>query len=353
MLGNAPLYSWDMNPDSRAFPKILPIILLALSSTVHAGPAAEPRNFIFFNRDRERISEESFLRNPVIVGAQLKYSWRELEPERDRYDLGPVLHDLAFLEEHGKRLFIQVQDVSFDERVNVPDYLVSKEFNGGVARQYEVDEDDTRPVFDGWVARRWDPKVIDRFDKLLRALGTSLDGRVEGINFAETAVGFGETGALYPTGYSPESYVEGIKEIMSAARHAFPRSRVIQYANFMPGEGLPHNDHGYLKEIYAYAERIGVGVGGPDLLPNRAGQRTHSLPLISARGEGIVAGLAVQWGNLGDRDPETGKQVTAAELYDYARDELRLDYIFWGTQEPYYSKQILPLLESLKTPVGH
>ncbi len=44
-----------------------------------------PKNFIFFNRDRERISEASFLKTASIIGAQLKYTWRELEPKRDQY----------------------------------------------------------------------------------------------------------------------------------------------------------------------------------------------------------------------------------------------------------------------------
>ena len=57
-----------------------------------------------------------------------------------------------------------------------------------------------------------------------------------------------------------------------------------------------------------------------------------------------MAGLAVQWGNLDEKDPETGKPVTVRQLHGFARDVLRLDYIFWGTQEPYYSSQVLPYL---------
>ncbi len=35
------------------------------------------------------------------------------------------------------------------------------------------------------------------------------------------------------------------------------------------------------------------------------------------------------------------------ELYRFAQDHLRLDYVFWGTQEPYYSDEILPYLRNL------
>jgi len=39
--------------------------------------------------------------------------------------------------------------------------------------------------------------------------------------------------------------------------------------------------------------------------------------------------------------------VTVAELYDFATTKLRLDYIFWGTQEPFYTTNILPFLNGL------
>lgn len=316
--------------------------------TVVDGRAA-PQNFIYFNRDRERISEPGFLENEGVAGAHLKYTWRELEPERDRYELGPILADLAYLEGQGKRLFIQLQEVSFDERINVPDYLVEDpEFSGGVARQYEWERsDDSDATFDGWVSRRWDPAVRERFARLLNALGRELDGRVEGINLPETAVGFGESGALYPEGYTPEGYFEGVKALMTSARGAFHRSTVIVYANFMPGEALPEEDRGFLRGVYEHAEVSGVGVGGPDLLPHRRGQQTHSLALIRRRAARVPAGLAVQWGNLADLNPRTGAPVTVAELYLFARDSLQLDYIFWGVQEPYYSDDVLRFLESL------
>jgi hypothetical protein len=134
---------------------------------------------------------------------------------------------------------------------------------------------------------------------------------------------------------------------MSLTRQAFRASDVIIYANFMPGEELPEEDRGCLRGVYAHADRIGMGVGGPDLLPYRWFQRQNSLPLIAGRAPGSVAGVAVQWGNLEDTNRQTGERVTVEELYDIARDELHLDYIIWGTQEPFYSRDILPFLQRL------
>lgn len=336
-------------------------LLAALPLTAVAVAAAErpggPQHYVYFERERHRIQERSFLDHRGVVGAQLKYTWRELEPARDVYRLQPVLDDLRFLEARGKRLFIQLQDVSFSEEVLVPDYLTAdSSFGGGVARKWECPGDDeSRARSDGWVARRWDPRVRARFQRLLDTLGRAVDGRIEGLNLPETSIDFCESGRFHPPGFSFAGYVDAVTSTMSAARAAFPRSVVIQYANFMPGEWLPWTDHGYLRAVYAHAERIGAGVGGPDLMPHRKGQRQHSYPLIAARRAGVLAGLAVQDGNLAERDPATGRPVTVAQLHAFARDTLRLDYLFWGTEEPYYSRDVLPYLDSLarsRAPTG-
>src|SRR6266550_1982565 len=82
-------------------------------------------HYVFFNRDRKRISDAAFVGTKVLEGAQLKYTWRELEPDPDAYDFSAVQHDLLFLTSKGKRLFIQIQDVSFDPTVfNIPRYLL-------------------------------------------------------------------------------------------------------------------------------------------------------------------------------------------------------------------------------------
>ncbi len=209
------------------------------------------------------------------------------------------------------------------------------------------DDDETRPKTAGWVARRWDPTVRGRFSDLFLALAKEFDGRIAGINLPETSIGFGRSGNYHPAGYSYDAYLESILDLMSSARRAFRESDVIIYANFMPGEELPSRDHGYLRSVYEHADRIGAGVGGPDLLPHRWFQRQNSLPLIAQRAPGTVAGVAVQYGNLDDVNRETGERVNVEELVRFATDELHLDYIFWGTQEPHLTAEIYPYLQAL------
>ncbi len=307
--------------------------------------AEGPHHYVFFEFDRHRIREPSFLDHPVIEGAQLKYSWRTLEPARDAYDFSSIDADLEFLESHGKRLFIQLQEVSFVPTiVNVPQYLRDDPvYGGGVAMMYGDTGDGAGPVPEGWVARRWDPAVRERFGRLLEAMGRAFDGRIEGINLPESSIGFGAP-EHYPDDFTASGYRDAIVAIMSMLRSAFARSVVIQYANFMPGESLPERDEGYLSSVYAHADSAGVGVGGPDLLPYRWYQQQHSHPLIRERAPGTIAGVAVQFGNYGDVHRRTGRVITVPELHAYARDDLHLDYLFWSTEEPYYSRDVLPYL---------
>lgn len=321
------------------------VSLLSLSCAAGEGP----RHYVFFNRDKQRISEATFLDTKALQGAQLKYTWRELEHGKDGYDFSLIQEDLAFLTSKGKKLFIQLQDASFDPAmINVPQYLVRDPvYHGGADKQYEINNDDEgHAVPAGWVARRWDPAVQARFHKLLAALGQQFDGKIEGINLPETAVSFGESGRLYPNGFTPAAYRDAVITNMTALKRAFPKSVTIQYANFMPGEWLPEKDHGYLLLVYERAREFGVGVGGPDLLPYKPGQMKHCYPLLRRSAGRVPTGIAVQEGNYRHRNPKTGNQVTIAELVRFAQDELKIDYVFWCTEEPYYSRDVLPYLKA-------
>lgn len=328
---------------------LLASLLLAAPLTcgnAAAGVGAPPQHYVFFRRDHERIADTSFLNHPHLAGAQLTYTWRELEPAPDRYAFDGIRERLAFLTARGKRLFLQIQDVSFSETVLTPDYLrTDSAYHGGIARKYEEGADG-RVRFGGWVARRWDPAVRARFTRLLHALAQEFDGRIEGVVLAETSIDFDKPDST-PSGYSAEVYAAGVRDLLTQARAAFNTSCVIVYANFMPGETLPANDRGYLRGVHAHAANIGAGVGGPDVLPFRPFQRSHSLALIEQRPPAVVAGMAVQDGNLADRNRTTGARITVAELYAFASSRLRLDYLFWGTEEPYYSTEVLPFLRAL------
>jgi hypothetical protein len=307
--------------------------LFLWSGHVSAGGV---HHYVFFNRDRQRISEAAFLETKAFEGAQLKYSWRELEPRKDQYEFGDIQHDLAFLHLKGKRLFIQIQDASFDENIRpFPRYLLEDPaYHGGA--DHQVGEDN---VPCGWVARRWDIAVQERFHRLILALGKEFDGRVEGINLPETAIDVASNERLWPKGFTPEIYCDAVVTNLAVLKRAFPHSVVLQYANFMPG------DIRYLERVFQRAQELKVGLGGPDVLPYKPGQMANSYPLIQRYAGGVPIGMAVQDGNYEHKNPKTGRQVTIAELLDFAVQYLKADYVFWCTQEPYYSQQLIPFLQ--------
>ena len=308
-------------------------------------------HYVFFGMDREKIKDaKSFLETPSLEGAQVAYSWRQLEQGKDNYDFSMIREDLAFLQAHGKKLWIQIQDVMFSPRWKpVPNYILQDpQYHGGVDRQYKYKPGDEAHAVQvgGGVARRWDPAVQERFQKLIIALGKEFDGQVAGINFDETAADFGESGRLFPAGFTPEIYRDAIIANMKALKRAFPRSITLVYANFMPGEWRPVNDRGYLRAVYQAARELKVGVGGPDLLPSRSGQLSHSYPLIRASAGIIPTSIAVQDGNYAEVNPLTGKRPTIPELIKVATNYLKVNYIFWCTEEPFYSKELIPLLKA-------
>ena len=323
----------------------IPLLLVFFGATVTAKPL---HHFVFFGMDREQLkTTKSFLDTKAFEGAQVAYSWRQLEPGKDEYDFSLIREDLTFLRAHGKKLWIQIQDVTFSEpRVPVPKYLMQDpQYHGGANRQYEYkDDDEANATNAGWAARRWDPAVQERFHKLLFALAKEFDGSIEGINFAESSVGFGETGRLYPEGYTPQIYRDALVSNLKALKRAFSKSIALQYANFMPGEWRPTNDKGYLRAVYKAAQESKVGVGGPDLLPYKRGQMGSSYSLIKEVAGEVPVGIAVQDGNYAHINPQTGKRITIAEQIEFARDYLGADYLFWCTEEPYYSSDLVPFM---------
>jgi len=298
------------------------------------------RHFIFFSNNRELIHVASFFNNNGIAGAQISYPWKKLEKQKGVYDFSAIEEDLLFLSSKGKKLFIQIQDVTFDSAfIAVPTYILTDTiYHGGAYPQFDVDSSGN-PHNAGWMARRWDKNVADRFHALLIKLSLQFDGRIEGINLPETAVDIIEKPGLYPPGFSPHIYLEAIKANMYILKTYFEKSVPIQYANFMPGDSKKD-----LEEIYSYAKQIHLGMGGPDLKVYKQFQMENSYPLIRNMNGAAVTGVAVQEGNYDVINPTTGKKVTIQEILDFATNYLRLDYLFWCTEEPFYSKQVLPLL---------
>ena len=116
----------------------------------------------------------------------------------------------------------------------------------------------------------------------------------------------------------------------------------------MPGEWRPTNDKGYLRAVYKAARESKVGVGGPDIFPYKPGQMRSSYELIREVAGDVKVGMAVQDGNYEHVNPKTGKRVTIVEQIEFAKEYLKADYIFWCTEEPYFSSELVPHMQGEK-----
>ena len=302
-------------------------------------PKDEIKHFVYFARDREGIHDHAFLKHSRFEGAQIMYSWAQLEPSKGDYDFSIIHDDYNYLQSYKKKLFIQLQDATFNPKYKgIPAYLQTREYDGGAINQRA---DSGEP--DGWVAKRWNKNVQTRFALLLMAIGQAFDGKIEGINLQESAIGVSHQ---FDPSFTPSLYVESLKTNMLALKKAFPRSTTMQYANFVPGEWLPWEDKGYLESIYQYGEKIGVGLGAPDLMVRRKAQLNHALAMMHEQSYSVPLGIAVQDGNyMGNTgadqvvaDPKviTDRKNIVPLLHAFAKDFLRVRYMFWVNQEPYF-----------------
>lgn len=310
------------------------------------------KHFVYFARDRDALRDHPLLTHPRLQGAQVMYAWSQLEPSEGTYDFSAIAEDVAYLRSHGKQLFIQLQDRTFNPQFRgVPEYLLTPEYGGGVIAQQAEDGSVI-----GWIAKQWNPQMRVRFAVLLDELGHTFDGEIEGINLQETAIDIRPTD---DPAFSPKGYAAAVKANMTALRSAFPQSVTMQYANFMPGEWLPWEDEGYLRGIYAHGQSIGVGLGAPDLMPQRKAQLNHALAMMHETKLTVPRGIAIQDGNYigrtGADDDRAEKKPTrelppadrknlVPSLHAFAADFLGVDYMFWVNQEPYFTDHVLPSL---------
>ena len=72
------------------------------------------KHFVYFARDRQSMADHPLLIHPMFSGAQIMYTWKELEPQKGAYDFSGIKEDYEYLEKFGKTLFVQLQDATFN-----------------------------------------------------------------------------------------------------------------------------------------------------------------------------------------------------------------------------------------------
>uniref|UniRef100_A0A3B0LVQ3 Glycoside hydrolase family 42 N-terminal domain-containing protein n=1 Tax=Arsenophonus endosymbiont of Trialeurodes vaporariorum TaxID=235567 RepID=A0A3B0LVQ3_9GAMM len=314
------------------------LIIIAVSLTI-ATPlstlAKEPKNYIYTSAgDFESVS--AILARSDIHGVQIVYNWRMLEPEKDKYDFSKIEKDLAHTKQANKKLFIQIQDRFFEPNARyVPDYLLNEPvYNGGLSPQFD-NSGEGDIVGSGWVARQWDPVVRHRYQALLAALAKRFDGQVYGINLP-TAIDLDEKAP--PKGFTCDNYFASEIANLAFARKVFTKSHVVQYVNFWPCEW--NNDKNYMSRLFKFASVNNIGLGGPDIVPNRKAQMKNSYPFFNKyKNKLTLVAMAVQEPTLTYINKKTGKPFSKAEFVQFAENYLGADIIFGSKKSPWLAKK--------------
>ncbi|MDX7986317.1 hypothetical protein FE392_03060 [Xenorhabdus sp. 12] len=297
--------------------------------------AATPQNYLYTSSgELEELG--SLLARPDIKGVQIIYTWKQLEKSKGEYDFSAIKQDLSVLNKMNKKLFIQIQDRFFEPtRRNIPLYLQQEpEYSGGLVAQSD-NPGEGKALVQGWASAQWNEALRVRYQHLLSALATELDGKIAGINLPETAISIDLKKAN--AGFTCDKYFAATIDNILFARKVFKKSYVIQYVNFWPCEW--NNDHNYMSRLFEIAQKNNIGLGGPDIVPYKKGQMKNSYPFFHQyKNKLALVAMAVQEPTLTYTNPQTKKKFTQQEFIKFAEDYLGVNIIFWSTSSPWLNQ---------------
>jgi len=262
-----------------------------------------------------------------VRGVTARFTWRRLEPKRDQYDFSGIDALFARAAKLGKPAMVFIGDKSFSkDGVDVPDYVVT-ELDGLVLIDPNGNAKQLKRGGGGSMPRRWDPRVNERYLRLLGELGRRYDTHegFESLLFQETHSG----GFLVGPTYKTEDHLAAIRARLQAARAAMPHTQVCQYTNA--------NFDDRLKEpavpIGEYLREIRGMLGAPDILPFQPTQAKGLHPHYTRLNGVIPLSAAMQNDSYRHKQPhlaEDGRVVPMDEMLDFALDKMHLNHVVWN-----------------------
>lgn len=283
---------------------------------------------------------------PALKGIQVKFTWRELENDQGNYNWSGIDSLLTLMTDHKSQLVILLELKSFhttNSKYLVPDYLLTNSsYEGGIQPYTAYGSKDQK----GDVIKIWNQNVFDRFDALLKQLGDRYNSNpnFEGIGFSES------TFQCYPAGskcVDEKVFFERLMDLNRALKSHFPNSLTYQFVNY------PRK---YLELQASQLTSMGSGWAGPDVFPTDAGlngrgkaywwygQLSGKIPLLpSVQTEDYL------W-TTHNKKADPGHKPTITELFEFARDSLKANYIFWERVFVGGESYFKPVLEKLSEP---
>ena len=288
---------------------------------------------------------------PALRGMQVRYSWAELEKSYGVYDFTSIEKKLSELAARNKRLIILLELKSWGTDTDlVPDYVTNNPIYEQGIFAFSKDGNST---ITGSNIKLWNPMVRDRLAALISALGKRFNSHeyFEGIGLTETSLGY----PLKPlTNTKIDDYYSNLLVLNKKIRASFPNTMTFQLAN---------SPRPFLTTLVDDLKGMGSALGCPDVFIEDPGLNytgnKWSPPGVYTyylENSGLMPlTIKVEPANYRNtRWDNKGYQPTVSELLNFARDNLKVNYIFWVRDLDYYEKvlEMLNLRQQNSNPSG-
>jgi hypothetical protein len=310
-----------------------------------------------FSKYMEQVYSE-LDQTPALRGIVVRYSWGELETAKGVYDFTSIDKLLTKLEAKNKRLVILLEkkstskdpvEVQEIKESLIPDYAREAIFEGGM---FPVTINGSTTV-KGYGLKLYNSQVYDRLRVLIGALGQRYNkhSHFEGIGLTESTTG---RPMITLTSAQTDAYYENQLKLNLRLSASFPNTMTFQYTNF---------PRSILESYIETYKANGITLGCPDVfledesLFYPGGKNSpRGVYTYYPENSGILP-LAVQIEKANFENTKfdkTGYTPTIPELLNFARDYLKVNYLFW-TRLPTYNPELLSILrwkQQTSTPSG-
>ena len=278
---------------------------------------------------------------PALRGVQIRYNWTELEQEWGVYDFTSIDQRLAELAALRKRLIILLDTKTYSTSTfPVPDYVKKERFEWGAFMFSRYNS--TVPI--GYSTKLWNPHVHDRLVELIRRLGQRYNAHpyFEGIGLSETSMGQ-PLNAL--SNVQVDDYYNNLLSLNQHMRQHFPNTMTFQNTN---------HPRRILEKFAGKLKKMGAALGGPDIFIQEPSLNLKGKPHTPdgvysyyTKLSGIVplSPSVMPQNYKNTRHDGTGYKPSVRELFVFARDNLKANYIFWTRTQDGYPK-VLAMLNS-------
>lgn len=346
---------------------LLIIFLLAFSTilipwkTAHAAAMTTPvkwhpghymvlvgnaKNNPNFSRYMNKVYSE-LDQTPALRGVVVRYTWGEIETAKGLYDFTSIDKLLSALKAKDKRLVILLEKkatapsldrVQQIQKTLVPAYARETMYEGGI---YGLTTAFSKTV-DGYGVKLWNSNIHERLRLLIQALGARYNDHThfEGIGLTESIMG--RPVATF-TSAQTDQYYKNQLEINVRLRNNFPNTMVFQYLNF---------PRSILQSYIDTFKANGIALGNPDvfiedetlLYPGRKNSPRGVYTYYPENSEIMPLVVQIEKPNFENTKFDgTGYTPTIPELLNFARDYLKVNYLFW-TRLPQYNSEVLSIL---------